>query len=127
MIDHQTDQLAEHRRAVLNREYVRMQELGWEVEFFGDHLRCTKRYEGTAPIVKFAFCVALGIAAALAVIEVVAAAKLAVELPEKNVMIGAGAALGALSWYLSFRKVDTSAKVVTVSLDGQGRPLVLPV
>jgi hypothetical protein len=121
-----TDQLVEHRRMVLNREFVRMQDLGWEVEFLGDHLRCTMHHEGTAPITKFLFSVALGVAAALVVVEVVAAADLAVELPSKNLMIGAGAALGMLSWYLSFRKVDASARVVTVTLDAHGRPVVLP-
>lgn len=120
------DQFAQHRQAILNREFVRMQEQGWDVEFAGDYLRCVRRDEGTAPIVKFLFSIALGIAAALVAIEVVAAANLSVELPSKPLMIAAGAAIGLLSWYMSFRKAESSRKVVTVSLDGQGRPVVLP-
>lgn len=120
------DQFAQHRQTVLNREFVRMQDQGWEVEFAGDHLRCVKRDEGTAPVVKFLLSIALGIAAALVVVEVVAVAELNVELPSTGLMIGAGAAIGLLSWYMSFRKAESSRKVVTVSLDGQGRPVVLP-
>lgn len=103
-----------------------MQDQGWEVEFAGDHLLCVKRDEGTAPVMRFLPAIGLGIAAALVVVEVVAVANLSVELPSNAVMIGAGAAIGLLSWYMGFRKAESSRKVVTVSLDGQGRPVVLP-
>lgn len=110
---------ARRKLATLNREFVRMEEEGWHVEFLHDHLVCTQDQFGPPKDALF-----LG-SVAVAILAVVFIGDQFLEPQQVNV-ISAVIGIGAVVAYLRDRTRRKKARPrrLTISIDGEGNPLV---